>query len=92
VCVNIKGILLLSNQYKGWLQNPERRNRQQKSLAFTDSHVQELLAKIDHIPQYCKKSLGPEIDRLLRLRDRGLVVHGFGSKELVNFYQLNGRM
>lgn len=62
---------------RGWLTNPERKARQQKSLAFTDDHVQELIEKIDNLPNYCKKSLGPEIDRLLRLRDKAIISTGW---------------
>lgn len=64
-------------QYKGWLTNPKRKARQQRSLAFTDKDVQGLLDKIDAIPKYCKKTLGPEIDRLLRLRDKAIISTGW---------------
>jgi integrase len=67
----------LSSQYRGWLKNPERRKRQKKSLAFTERHVQGLLDKIDSIPEYVKPTLGPEIDRLLRLRDKAIISTGW---------------
>lgn len=63
--------------YKGWLANPSRRKRQKKSLAFTDKHVQGLLDKIDSIPEYVKPTLGPETDRLLRLRDKAIISTGW---------------
>jgi integrase len=63
----------LSSQYRGWLANPSRRKRQQKSLAFTDKDVQGLLDKIDSIPEYVKPTLGSEIDRYLRLRDKAII-------------------
>ena len=67
----------MSSQYRGWLANPERKQRQQRSLAFTDKDVQNLLDKIDRIPEYCKKILGPEIDRILRLRDKAIISTGW---------------
>ena len=67
----------MSNQYRGWLKNPERKARQQRSLAFTDKDVQGLLDKIDQLPEYVKPTLGPEIDRLLRLRDKAIISTGW---------------
>ena len=62
---------------RGWLKNPERKARQQRSLAFTESHVQELLEKIDNAPNYVKQTLGPEIDKILRLRDKAIISTGW---------------
>jgi len=62
---------------RGWLKNPARKARQQRSLAFTDKDVQELITKIDRIPEYVKPTLGPEIDRLLRLRDKAIISTGW---------------
>ena len=62
---------------RGWLKNPERKARQQRSLAFTESHVQGLLDKIDNIPNYVKPTLGPEIDKILRLRDKAIISTGW---------------
>ena len=64
-------------QYRGWLANPERKERQQKSLAFTDKHVQGLLDKIDRLPEYVSPTLGTEIDRILRLRDKAIISTGW---------------
>jgi len=62
---------------RGWLMNRQRKARQQKSLAFTDKHVQGLIEKIDLLPEYVKPTLGPEIDRILRLRDKALIATGW---------------
>ena len=67
----------MRRQYRGWLANPRRKERQQKSLAFTDEHVQGLLDKIDQLPEYVKPTLGPEIDRILRLRDKAIISTGW---------------
>ena len=67
----------MTEQYKGWLTNPKRKERQQRSLAFSDNDVQGLIEKIDNLPRYCKKSLGPEIDRLLTLRDKAIISTGW---------------
>ena len=63
--------------YRGWLTNPERKERQQKSLAFNENDVQELITQIENMPNYISKSLGPEIDNLLRLRDKALISVGW---------------
>jgi hypothetical protein len=63
----------MNGSIRGWLKNPERKARQQKSLAFTDEHVQGLTNKIDQIPHYCKKTLGERTDHLLRQRDKAIV-------------------
>lgn len=79
---------LLTRQNRGWLTNPQRKERQQKSLAFTDKDVQGLLNKIEGIQQYCKPTLGERIDQLLRQRDRRLFQRfGFGSKEVMKYYR-----
>jgi integrase len=67
----------MTEQHRGWLTNPERRERQQKSLAFTDEHVQGLLDKIDRLPEYVSSTLGPEFDRLLRIRDKAIISTGW---------------
>ncbi len=67
----------MSKQYRGWLKNPARKERQQKSLAFTDKHVQGLLDKIDLLPEYVSPTLGPEIDRLIRFRDKAIISTGW---------------
>ena len=63
----------MNNQYRGWLQNPARKERHQKSLAFTDKDVQKLLDKISSMPEYVSPTLGPEIDGILRLRDKAII-------------------
>ena len=67
----------MSKQYRGWLANPERKARQQKSLAFTDKDVQGLLDKIDRLPEYVSPTLGLDIDKLLRLRDKAIISTGW---------------
>jgi len=57
---------------RGWLANPERKERQSKSLSFTDSDVQGLIDKINRIPEYCSPTL-KQFDRLLRLRDSAII-------------------
>lgn len=63
--------------YRGWLTNPERKKRQGKSLAFNENDVQELLDKIDSLPNYISPTLGPDTDLLLRLRDKSLIATGW---------------
>jgi len=63
----------MNSSNRGWLTNPQRKERQQKSLAFTDKDVLGLITRIDQISEYCKKTLGERTDRLLRLRDKAIV-------------------
>jgi integrase len=63
--------------YRGWLTNPDRKKRQGKSLAFNENDVQNLLSQIDDMPFYVSKTLGAEIDRILRLRDKALIATGW---------------
>lgn len=58
---------------RGWLKNPKRKERQQKSLGFTDKDVQTLIDKIDNVSEYCKPTLGERTDHLLRQRDKAIV-------------------
>lgn len=63
----------MTKQYRGWLTNPERKKRQQRSLAFNENDVQELLDQIDRYPHYVSETLGPSIDLILRLRDKASI-------------------
>ena len=63
--------------YRGWLTNPERKKRQEKSLAFNENDVQDLIYQIDSMPHYVSKTLGHETDRTLRIRDKALIATGW---------------
>ena len=61
---------------RGWLANPERRKRRDRAHTFTDKDALYLIEKIDEEPHYISETLTrarPELDGLIRLRDRALV-------------------
>lgn len=63
----------MSKQYRGWLTNPGRKARRDRSLGFTDRDAQDLIRRIDEIPEYISPTLGQDLDRLIRLRDKALI-------------------
>ena len=65
-------------KYRGWLANPQRKARQKKSLAFTDKDVEELIKKIETMPEYLSATIKDRnFDRLLRLRDKAIISTGW---------------
>jgi len=58
---------------RGWLANPERKARRDRSLGFTDRDAENLITKVDMIPEYISPILGKALDRLIRLRDKALI-------------------
>jgi len=58
---------------RGWLKNRYRRDRREKPQTLTDEAVKNLIQKIDSMEWYVKKTLGREIDMLVRLRDKALI-------------------
>jgi len=58
---------------RGWLVNPERRERRDRAHTFTDRDVQHLITAIEKTSEYVSSTLGPEFDRLVRLRDKALI-------------------
>ena len=55
----------------GWLKNPARKERRDQPYTLTDSHVMELLKKIEEMPKYTKR--GGNYEKLLRIRDSALI-------------------
>jgi len=60
-------------EHRGWLANPKRKARRDRSLGFSDRDAENLIRKIDEIPRYVSVSLGKRLDRLMRLRDKALI-------------------
>lgn len=63
-------------QNKGWLANPQRRQRRDASYTFTDEDAEALINKIDQQQNYISETLKrphPELDEQLRLRDKALI-------------------
>ena len=58
---------------RGWLANPRRRERKERSLSFTEKDVKELIRKIEVAPNYVSETLSGEVDRLFRLRDKAII-------------------
>lgn len=55
----------------GWLTNPERKNRRDRSQTLVDSQVFELLQDIQSMSNYTK--LDKEANSLIKLRDQALI-------------------
>ena len=64
-------------QNRGWLTNPERRERKNRSLSFTEKDVKDLITKIEAAPNYISETLSGEVDRLFRLRDKAIISTGW---------------
>jgi len=63
---------------RGWLKNPARKERRNRSGTLTDQDVQNLIRKIDTIPEYISPVLQPKtLDPLMRLRDKAMVGLGW---------------
>lgn len=62
---------------RGWLTNPERKERKNRSLSFTEQDVKDLIKKIETAPNYISKTLSGEVDRLFRLRDKAIISTGW---------------
>ncbi len=61
----------------GWLKNPDRKARRDAALTLTDSQVQELIQKVDTMPEYShygyEPALGFDVGLFIRHRDEGLI-------------------
>lgn len=61
------------NSLRGWLVNPDRRARRDRAHTFTDKDAERLIKTIEETPEYVSSTLDPELDRLMRLRDKALI-------------------
>jgi ribosomal protein L40E len=58
---------------RGWLVNKDRRDRRDQPFTFTDEDCAALLERIDDFEFYISPKWGPEVDALMRLRDKALI-------------------
>ena len=62
-------------EVKGWLKNPERRERREQPMTLIDRHVMQLIESIERMEEYTK--LDHRYDRLIRMRDKALIAQAW---------------
>lgn len=58
---------------RGWLANKKRKERVERPNTFTDKDCERLIRKIDNIKWYISSTLGSEMNKLAKLRDKALI-------------------
>lgn len=58
---------------RGWLANPKRRSRRDRSQTFTNKDAEKLINRIDQMPNYISKIFGSTLDSIMRARDKALI-------------------
>jgi hypothetical protein len=72
-CYLLFEVSFLKKIVRGWLANPERKDRKDRANTFTNQDALKLINKINAIPAYVSSKLDSRFERLLRLRDKALI-------------------